>query len=314
MQPDAATGTSTLGATLAAAVARLRAAGSESARLDAELLVAHAIGAERTTVLAHPEAPISPGAAERLASYVARREKGEPVAYIRGMKEFHGLAFTVDARALIPRPETELVVDLATARVAAALSGAPRPPGAPRFRVADLGCGSGAIAIALAAGLRRRGYIAALEILATDVSPDALALAVENAVAHGLADAIRFVAADLLPAGEPPVDLLLANLPYVPSAEVPLLPVAASFEPALALDGGADGLAVVRRLLALLPRALEVGGTALVEIGAGQDATLEADVRAALPGWRIALHPDLAGIPRVAEIAPPAPEAAEWRP
>lgn len=298
----------TVGAALAGAESRLRASGSDTARLDAELLVAHAIGTGRTTVLAHPEAQLPPAASDRLRGYLERRERGEPVAYIRGVKEFHGLAFSVDARALIPRPDTELLVALAVARVTAALTSAARPPGTPRLRIADIGTGSGAIAIAVAAALRTRGFLGEVSVLAADVSPDALALAVENAVAHGLADAIAFIRADLFPDGEPPVDVLLANLPYVRSADVPLLPVAASFEPALALDGGADGLDLVRRLIAQLPAALRPGGTALLEIGAGERPGLEEAARG-LAGWTLAVHADLAGIPRVGELVAPAQEA-----
>jgi release factor glutamine methyltransferase len=293
--PPEATGQVTLGRALDAAIARLRASGSDTARLDAELLVAHALGTDRPTVIAHPETPLSPSQAERIEEAVARRERGEPVAYIRGLKEFHGLAFSVDARVLIPRPDTELLVDLGVARAVAAILGRGH------CRVVDVGTGSGAVCIAVAAALRRRGMLAAVDLLATDVSADALALATENAVVHGLADAIRFVDADLLPPGEPPADLLLANLPYVPSAEVPRLPIAAHFEPPLALDGGADGLAVLRRLMALLPGALRASGIALLEIGAGEADAVRAATARAVPGWEFAVHHDLAGIPRVVE-------------
>src|SRR6185436_11987513 len=119
----------TVGALLESAVARLRDAGSESPRLDAELLLGHAVGVDRTAIVAHPEAPVGVDAAAAFERDLARRVAGEPVAYIRGIKEFYGLAFAVDARALIPRPETELLVDLAIARVGAVLTGAPRPPG-----------------------------------------------------------------------------------------------------------------------------------------------------------------------------------------
>ncbi len=305
MQPEA-----TVGAALEEAIARLRGSGSATARLDAELLVALAMGVERTTVVAHPEVPLPPPAVRRLEEFVSRRVRGEPVAYIRGVKEFHGLAFAVDARALIPRPETELLVDLGVARVAEALTGSPRPAGSARYRIVDVGTGCGAVAVALAAALRRRGFLAAVDLLATEISNDALALATENAVAHGLAEAIRFARADLLPPDEPPFDLLLANLPYVPSADLPRLPVAASFEPALALDGGPDGLALVRRLLALLPGALRPGGEALLEIGADEAEPLRAALDEMLPGWGLAFHDDLAGIPRVAALTGPATDGS----
>lgn len=286
----------TLGQVLDRAIARLRESGSDTARLDAELLAAHVLGIDRTGVIAHPEATLSPGQDARIEEAVARRERGEPVAYIRGLKEFHGLAFSVDERALIPRPDTELLVDLGVSRAASTILRKGR------CRIVDVGTGSGAVCVALASALRGRGMLAATDLLATDVSPDALALATENAVVHGLADAIRFVHADLLPEGESPADLLLANLPYVPSGDVPGLPVAARFEPRLALDGGPDGLAVVRRLLALLPVALDDDGTALLEIGAGEAESVLAAARDALPGRGLVIHPDLAGIPRVLEV------------
>ena len=297
----------TIGRLLGEATVSLRQSGSESARLDAELLLGHVLGMGRAGVLAHPEIALSPGQAAAFESAVRRRAAGEPVAYIRGLKEFYGLAFAVDRRALIPRPETELLVGLAVERLREMLTGRPRPAGAPTLQVWDVGTGSGAIAVSIAVECRRRGYAADLRLLATDVSPEALGLAVENAVAHGVADILDFAAGDLLdvdgPADRPATDLLVANLPYVPSAVVPELPVAASFEPALALDGGPDGLASIRRLLDGLPAVLAAGGQALLEIGAGQEAALVDDAATRLPGWSVRLHADLAGLPRVAELS-----------
>ena len=222
------------------------------------------------------------------------------MAYIRGLKEFYGLAFAVDRRALIPRPETELLVSEAEREIAWRLTSAPRPAGTPQLRVVDVGTGSGAIAIALATLLRRRRMLPEVSILAVDCSPDALDLARENAVGHALAEAIAFAEADLLPATERPFDLILANLPYIPSAEVDRLPVAASFEPRLALDGGPDGLAVVRRLLEALPSALAPGGMALLEIGFDQGPAVEAAVAALAGEWTCRIQPDLSGRPRLA--------------
>ena len=305
----------TIGELLPAAVERLRASGSESARLDAELLLAHALGIDRSGLLAHPELPVGPEAAGRFADGLRRREAGEPVAYVRGLKEFHGLAFAVDARALIPRPETELLVDLALAEVADHLGRAPRPPGTPPLAIADVGTGCGAIAVAVAVALRRRGMLGEVEIVASDVSEEAAQLARENAVAHAVADRVAVVTADLLPpAGRPAgllvvpgrFDLICANLPYIPSAVVPTLPVAASFEPREALDGGPDGLAVVRRLLEELPGRLARDGAALLEIGSDQGGALHAAAAELLPGWDVRVEPDLAGHPRVAVLAAPA--------
>jgi release factor glutamine methyltransferase len=292
----------TIGDLLASGVARLRASGSETARLDAELLLGWAIHAERTSVLAHPEAPVGLDAAAAYEAGIARREHGEPVAYIRGFKEFHGLAIGVDRRALIPRPETELLVSEAEREIAWRLISAPRPAGTPKLRVVDVGTGSGAIAIVLATLLRKRRMLAEVSLLAVDRSAEALGLARENAVGHAVADAIRFAEADLVPADEPAFDLILANLPYIPSREIDGLPVAASFEPRLALDGGPDGLAIVRRLLTALPSALAPEGVALVEIGFDQGPALELAAAALAVGWSCRILPDLSGTPRLASI------------
>src|SRR5579859_4648555 len=141
---------------LTSGTARLRSAGSESARLDAELLLGHAIGAERTVIVAHADAPVGSDAAQRFETDLIRREAGEPVAYIRGFKEFYGIAFSTDSRALIPRPETERIVELAEREVLRLLTAAPRPIGSPPLRIVDVGTGGGTIAVALGVVLRRR--------------------------------------------------------------------------------------------------------------------------------------------------------------
>lgn len=302
----------TVGALLQVATERLRTSGSESARLDAEVLLGYVLGIDRTAVIAHSEAPVGTGQAEAFAAALARREKGEPVAYIRGFKEFHGLAFSIDHRALIPRPETELLVDLAVERVREVLTAVPREPGVGPFRVWDVGTGSGAIAISATMALLRRGYgDDAVRFTASDASSEALALAVENAVGHGVADRIDFALGDLLrvePAPPGAVGLILANLPYIPTDAVPHLPVAASFEPRLALDGGPDGLDVIRRLLAELPSALAPFGAALLEIGSDQVDAAIAAAGAALPTWAASVIPDLAGHPRVLRLEAPGVE------
>jgi release factor glutamine methyltransferase len=309
----------TIGEHLAAALDRLRASGSESARLDAELLMANALGIERTTVLAHPEAAVGPEAAALLLDGVARRAAGEPVAYIRGIKEFHGVALAVDARALIPRPETEVLVDLALGTIGDRLARAPRPPGTPSLAVADVGTGSGAIGVALAVALRRRGMLGEVEIVASDASDEAADLARENAVAQGVGDRVGVVSADLLPTPGRPAGLLVvadrfdvvcANLPYIPSSVVPELPVAASFEPRAALDGGPDGLDVIRRLLLVLPERVAADGVALVEIGDQQGPAIREAVAERLPGWDVRIEPDLSGRPRVAVLGAPRTPAA----
>jgi release factor glutamine methyltransferase len=284
-------------------VDRLRDSGSESPRLDAELLLARAITADRTAVLAHPTAMVGDGQRERYEADLVRRAAGEPVAYIRGFKEFFGLAFSIDERALIPRPETELLVELGEREVMDRLIAAPRPAGTQPLRVADIGTGCGTVAVALLAGLRKRKSHHEVEVIATDISPDALHLAMENAVGHGVADRVRFVEADLLPPVVSfPFEVVLANLPYVASEAVDGLPIAASFEPRIALDGGPDGLDLVRRLLTRLPEALADGGVALLEIGSDQAETAVAAVAEVLPGWSTTVHDDLAGQPRVLRL------------
>lgn len=283
------------------AVARLREAGSETARLDAELLLAHALDTDRTGVIAHTDAPVGDGAVERFAAALDRRVAGEPVAYIRGFKEFHGLAFGVDPRALIPRPETELLVQLAELEIVRRLIATPRPRGASPIRVIDVGVGTGAVAVTLAVLLGRRKMVEEVVLTATDVSEDALQLARENAVAHAVGDRIELAQADLLPGSAVEQwDVVLANLPYVRTAALPELPIAASFEPALALDGGPDGLRVIDRLLAQLPGALAHDGVAMLEIGGDQAVEMRSLVDERLSGWSCEIELDLGRLPRVA--------------
>jgi release factor glutamine methyltransferase len=293
----------TTGKLLREGTERLAAAGSETARLDAELLLGRAVGAGRTAVVAHPEAPVGADAARLYRDQLERRAAGEPVAYLRGIKEFYGLAFETDRRALIPRPETEKLVDLARDEAIRRLASVARPEGARDLRVVDVGTGSGAIAVALAVTLRRLDALDDVEILAVDISPDALGLAKENAVGHAVADRVSFAEADLVPADAAPFDLVLANLPYVRRDAIPNLPVAASFEPVMALDGGSDGLALIARLVERLPVALATDGLALLEIGGDQgDAIVELVGERLGSGWRCTVERDLAGLPRVACI------------
>ena len=309
----------TTGALLREGAERLVAAGSATPRLDAEVLLGHAVGLGRTVVLAHSEAPVGADAARRYRANLERRAAGEPVAYLRGLKEFYGLAFQVDPRALIPRPETERLVELAHAEVMRRLGAAAQGhgsrgggvssaggvsgAGAPPLRIVDVGTGSGAVAVALAVSLRRLAAFDAVEILAVDISAVALDLARENAVGHAVADRLTFAEADLLPGDRTAFDVVLANLPYVQHGAIAGLPRATSFEPVLALDGGPDGLDVIGRLLDLLPDALGDDGVALLEIGADQGDAIVALVAARLPGWRCEVVADLAGLPRVARVA-----------
>jgi release factor glutamine methyltransferase len=200
---------------------------------------------------------------------VRRRQGGESVAYITGKKEFFGLDLEVDARVLVPRPDTETLVDEALARLAAvgdAPGGLGDPPRA--VRLADVGTGSGAVAIAIAKTGAKT--LPTLEVVASDLSPGALTLARQNAERHGVA--ITFVEGDLdAPLGPlAPFDVIAANLPYIASADIAGLAAEVRSEPLLALDGGADGLVLVRRLVAAAPGLLRAGGAIALEIGAGQ--------------------------------------------
>lgn len=251
------------------------------ARLDAELLAAAAFTMTRVQLYAHFDRPLS---ASELASYrglVSRRVAGEPVAYLLGKKEFWSLELAVDKRVLIPRPDSETLVEEGLARLA-------DPEAA--WRVADVGTGSGALILAL---VKERPHAQAF---ATDLSPDALEVARANAESLGLA--VTFMQGDLAAPLVGPFDLMVANLPYIPSGEIAGLSADVRSEPHLALDGGADGLQLVRRLIAMAPPLLAPTGCLALEIGAGQ-----ADATAALladAGFRdIRKRRDLGDIERV---------------
>lgn len=294
-----------VGQALTEATDRLRAAHSETPRLDAEVLLAFVLGIDRSGLMAHPEAVLSTGQEERYEACLLRRERGEPVAYIRGIKEFYGTAITVDERVLIPRPETEALVSLAIDRVRDDLTGAPRDRDSGPYLIWDVGTGSGAIPVAIGMELRRRRYGDAVHFHVSDISGDARDAATINVVSHGLAHQFTFSEGDLTdvaPYPRRPVDLLTANLPYIPTSLLPERPLATSFEPTQALDGGPDGLAVIRALLPGLPDVLDESGTALLEIGGDQDESMRAAVEELLPGWSCRIHPDLSGSPRVAQL------------
>ncbi len=285
----------TLGEALAVAEHWLRAVpDSESAALDAQLLLAHVTGLARTTILAYPERPLAPEDAERYAALVTRRVAHEPVAYLIGHREFMGLDFLTDARALIPRPETELLVEAALAEVRARLA----RPTSPAPVVADIGAGSGAIAVALG---RLEPRLAT--IYATDISADALALACENAQRLGVMERIRFLEGDLLLPLPEPVDVLLANLPYVAPRDAPTLSDdVRRYEPSLALYGGDDGLGHLRRFFAQTPGRVKPGATILLEFGYDQRAAVVALARTTFPVADIRIVADYAGWDRLAVV------------
>ncbi len=252
----------------------LRAAGCDTPELDAELLLAHVLGVERAALFTAPERRLEPGAGRRFAELVRRRREREPVAYIVGRKGFRHIELDVDPRVLIPRPETELLVEVGLGLATGA-------------RVVDVGTGSGAVALAL------KHERPDLDVLATDVSGAALDVARANAARLGLD--VAFAAADLLDGVAGPFDAVLSNPPYVAAGErASLAPEIARHEPTGALLAGPDGLGILRRLI---PQAAGAGLLA-VEIGAGQaDAVRE--LLAAAGFARIDVVPDLAGIERV---------------
>ena len=283
----------TWGAALHAGISMLSAA-SPTPELDAAVLLSHVTGATRAQLLAFPERILNPGDQRRYRELVARRATGEPVAYLTAHREFMGLDFATDRRALIPRPETELLVEAArdAARAMAARGIAPV--------VADVGTGSGAIALSLAA---LEPHVA--RVYALDVSADALSLARENAARLGVADRVVLLQGDLLDPLPEPVDLLLANLPYVSQAEASALPRdVREFEPATALFGEDDGLGHVRRLFGSAARHLRAGACLMLEIGADQGAAVRALARQAFPDATLDVRKDLAGLDRLVIVCP----------
>jgi release factor glutamine methyltransferase len=289
----------TAGEALGAAVSMLREAGSPSARLDAEVLVAWAFERDRAWLLAHLDEPVPEAAAVELERWVRRRADAEPIAYIRGFKEWYGIRLATDPRALIPRPETELLVEAAIAEIADRLVRDDRP-----VTAWDVGTGSGAVAVALARRFRTALALGRLRLVASDASPDAMELASDNLAAHGVGHLVTAVVADLLdgPAPRPVPDVVVANLPYLRSDEVASGAGSLAWEPASALDGGSDGLDVVRELVARLPGRLSPDGSALLEVGAGQAGAVR-DLVGGLPGgWAVATSRDLADVERVVRI------------
>jgi release factor glutamine methyltransferase len=269
------------GAALTVAAEQLAAA-SATPRLDAEVLLALAAGRTRASLLAFPERTLDPAAAVRFAALLARRATGEPLAYLTGEREFFSLPLAVSPDVLIPRAETELLVELALD----ALAALPRPA------VLDLGTGSGAIALAIKSA--RAGAV----VTGSDSSGAALKLARANAARLGLD--VQWVESRWFDAlGAQRFDAIVSNPPYVPSADVR---GALGYEPRLALDGGADGLDAYRELLAAAGGHLTPSGVLLLEHGHDQRAALGA--LAVALGWRVAaLHDDLAGRPRVLLLA-----------
>ena len=262
------------------AARRLRSgADLDTAALDADVLLAHALGVGKEALFAHPERRLSTAEDERFRMLIERRSRGEPVAYLRGFKEFYGLRFGVDPRVLIPRPETEVLVDAARGRIAGRA-----------LAVVDVGTGSAAIAVAIAAHEHR------VRVIATDASRDALVVAEANALANGVADRVEFRHGDLLAPLTETVDIVCANLPYLTDDSVAHWVrerASLAFEPREAVLAGGDGLSLIRRFVADLPRVLAPDGAVFVEcdppqagaiVGLLGSAGLRGEVRRDLSG------------------------------
>lgn len=284
----------TVKALIESTAAQLESAGIPSARWDAELLLAHGLKKSRLELYTHPESGVDEKAQELLSGQVTRRLKRQPLQYLIGFQEFWGLSFKVTPDVLIPRSESELLVEAA---VTLRETGSMESP-----VVADIGTGSGCLAVALAK------EIPASQVYATDISARALSIAKENAKTHGLCGRIRFLKGDLWEplreaglAGR--VDLLVSNLPYIRRASIARLQSEVrDYEPRIALDGGADGLDLYRRLLAEAKDMLVPQGAMILELGLCQaEAVKETAHRSGLKIHRIV--EDGAGIPRVMILA-----------
>ncbi len=258
---------------------------------EAERLLASCLLVDRTVILAHPEWPLTMAQVDWFADAVQRRASGTPLPYLLGHVEFYGLEFAVTPAVLIPRPETELLVSLALARLGSRRCGL----------VVDVGTGSGCIAVALAI------CGASTRILATDMSAAALAIAHDNAQRHGVQERIGWVQADLLAPFATHFDLIISNPPYVTEAEWHDLPRSVRQEPRVALISGPEGLDAIGRLLQQAATRLESGGSLLMEIGEHQAGAAMALARSTFTlighqGTHYRIHQDLAGKDRVLEV------------
>ncbi len=297
------TGNAPAGATpahvlLSLARGRLQAAGLDSALLEARLLLAHVLGAPPESLLAEPNRPVSAGAQAQFDQVLQRRLSREPLFYIIGEREFYGLAFQVDARALIPRPETELLIEEV---LQAEREAGREPPDGAGLWIADIGTGSGCVAVALATVLPKA------RLVATDISADALQLARVNATRHGVAERVSFKQGDLLTPLPGPMDIIVANPPYIPAENLPTLqPEIRDFEPRVAVNGGDGGMTIAERLLRQAPPFLRRGGRLFMEVGYGQASVMVDTARAVFPrGAEVDMALDLAGIPRVVRVRQP---------
>jgi release factor glutamine methyltransferase len=258
--------------------------GLDNPRLESEVLLAHLLGIDRMGLYLNYDRPLKEEERTAYREMIQRRTAGEPSAYIVGYKEFWSMRFTVSPECVIPRPETEHLVEEAV-RIGKELP--------PPLRALEIGCGCGAVAIALAKELEQA------QIVATEISPNTLSLAQQNADVHGVGERIHFVVGDLFAPGEEPFSLICSNPPYVPTAEIlQLAPEVKDYEPLTALDGGKDGLSFFRRIGEGASAFLVQGGWLLLEMGKGQASQVAAILQE--QGFaNIDLIADYAGVRRV---------------
>lgn len=275
------------------ATRRLVAAGCDTPQLDAELLLAHTLPKTRTWLYQHAQDQLKQNQQEAFFKLIARRENHEPVAYIVGHKAFYDLDMLVNRHVLIPRPETELLVEtviqIANDRLENISSKS-------KFSIVDVGTGSGCIVIALAK------HLPPANLLAVDISQRALEVARQNASRHRVSNKITFLVTDLLEPLAVPVDIIVSNPPYISQPELTkatMMPEVNKFEPRLALDGGQDGLQIIHRLLRQAKEKLRPDGTLLVEIGSGQGPAVTQLAQTYFSGANIQIKPDLAGLDRL---------------
>lgn len=258
---------------------------SSTPQLDAEVLLAHVLGIGRAALLARTSDPLAPEQARAFEELAARRTRGEPVAYITGHKEFYGLDLLITRDVLVPRPETESVVE-------ACLEALPKREVS---QLADIGTGSGAILVAVLANRPQTTGVG------TEISPEALEVAWQNCHRHGVADRATLLLGDLLEPLTNPVNVIAANLPYVSPGEAS--PDVATWEPNVAVfGGGEDGTATIRRFLHAAPDYLLPGGSVVMETAYSQGKAVSELARAAFPGASVEVRKDLAGYDRIVVV------------
>ena len=269
----------------------LRRAGIADASVEAELLLGHILGMSKTQLYIEPERSLTSVETEHLCHLVRRRLDHEPAAYILGNCEFYGIDFCIDCHTFIPRPETELLVEKAV-ELASRISHQGK-----RITIADVGTGCGAIAISLALALPQA------KIYATDISASALQVAEMNCRRHAVSSQVELLQGNLLEPLSQPVDMIVANLPYIKSCEFKdLSPEVRNFEPTTALAGGEDGLGKIQQILEQMPGKLNYGGCFLLEIGQGQGRMVTSLIKSYFPQASMELISDLGGIERVVKV------------